>query len=92
MIYVMMALCFAFGPSPFYLVMGAMVSGAAYGLLLPATRELVAELSSPELRTTAQGMADAVYLSLSGVISSGAVGAFSDSFGLNSVILGFAAL
>lgn len=92
MIYIVMSLCFAFGPSPAFLVAGALISGGAYGLLLPATRELVGELSPPEMRTTAQGLADSVFLSLSGIVSSGTIGALSGSLGMRGVILGIATM
>ena len=58
-IYLTMVLLFAFGRSPWSLIIGAGISGGAWGIMLPAYRELVGELAVPEYRSTAQGLADA---------------------------------
>ena len=76
-IYFVMVMCFAFGNSPWYLIFGAGISGAAWGILLPAYRELVEGIAPAAVRTTAQGLADATYLSLGGVCASGFVSATS---------------
>lgn len=82
LIYFTMVLCFAFGNSPWYLIFGAGISGAAWGVMLPAYRELVGELADPAYATTAQGLVDAIYLSLGSVVSSGFVSATSGALGL----------
>lgn len=88
-LYTVMGLFFAFATRPAHIVVGALFSGVGYGIFLPAVREWVFGLSTPETRTTAQGMADAVYMSLGGMISSGAVGALADSVGLSPLLLAF---
>ena len=86
-IYFVMVMCFAFGNSPWYLIFGAGISGAAWGILLPAYRELVEGIAPAAVRTTAQGLADATYLSLGGVCASGFVSATSGSLGLRAPLL-----
>lgn len=87
-----MALSFAFGSSPWHLIAGACLSGAAWGILLPAYREIISALAPAELSTTAQSLADAVYLSLGSVLSSGFVSAASGAFGLRGPLLCLAAV
>ncbi len=89
LLYVVMGLFFAFATRPAHIVIGALISGVGYGIFLPAVREWVFSLSTQETRTTAQGMSDAVYMSLGGMISSGAVGAFADGLGLEPLLLAF---
>lgn len=72
-IYFIMVLCFAFGNSPWYLIFGACISGAAWGLMLPAYRGLIDEMTDDRHKSTAQGLTDAVYLSLGSMLSSGFV-------------------
>lgn len=87
LIYFTMVLCFAFGNSPWYLIFGAGISGAAWGIMLPAYRELVGELADPAYATTAQGLVDATYLSLGSVISSGFVSVTSVNLGLRTPLV-----
>lgn len=81
-IYLAMVLLFAFGRSPWPLIIGAGISGGAWGIMLPAYRELVGELATDEVRTTAQGLADALYLSMGGALSSGFVSVTSGALGM----------
>ena len=81
-IYLTMVLLFAFGTSPWPLIIGAGISGGAWGIMLPAYRELVGELAAPEYRSTAQGLADALYLSMGGALASGFVSLTSDALGM----------
>lgn len=81
-IYLTMVLLFAFGRSPWPLIIGAGISGGAWGIMLPAYRELVGELAVPEYRSTAQGLADALYLSMGGALSSGFVSLTSGAWGM----------
>ena len=81
-IYLTMVLLFAFGKSPWPLIVGAGISGGAWGIMLPAYRELVGELAAPEYRSTAQGLADALYLSMGGALSSGFVSLTSGAWGM----------
>ncbi len=81
-IYLTMVLLFAFGKSPWPIIIGAGISGGAWGIMLPAYRELVSELAAPEYRSTAQGAADAIYLSMGGAISSGFVSLTSARLGM----------
>lgn len=86
-IYLTMVLLFAFGTSPWPLIIGAGISGGAWGIMLPAYRELVGELAADNVRTTAQGLADAIYLSMGGALSSGFVSLTSGAFGMRAPLL-----
>lgn len=87
LIFLTTALCFAFGGAPFPLIFGACICGAGYGILLPAYRSVIARLAPASLSTTAQSLADAVYLSLGSVLSSGFASLTSGAFGLKMPIL-----
>jgi len=89
-IYMTMVLLFAFGRSPWPLIIGAGISGGAWGIMLPAYRELVGELATDEVRTTAQGLADAIYLSMGGALASGIVSVTSGAFGMRIPLIGIA--
>lgn len=89
-IYLTMVLLFAFGRSPWPLIIGAGISGGAWGIMLPAYRELVGELATDEVRTTAQGLAEAIYLSMGGALASGIVSAASGAFGMRIPLIGIA--
>ena len=86
-IFLTMALCFAFGGSPWPLIFGACICGAGYAILLPAYRQIINALAPAELNTTAQSLADAVYLSLGTVLSSGFFSVTSGTFGLRGPLL-----
>lgn len=88
-LYVVMGILFAFATQPVQILIGSLIWGVGYGIFLPAVREWVFGLSTPETRTTAQGMADAVYMSLGGTVSAGLVGAFADGAGLQFLLLTF---
>lgn len=91
-IYLTMVLLFAFGRSPWPLIIGAGISGGAWGIMLPAYRELIGQLAADNVRTTAQGLADAIYLSLGGALSSGFVSLTSGAFGMRAPLLCIAAV
>lgn len=91
-IYLTMVLLFAFGRTPWPLIIGAGISGGAWGIMLPAYRELVHELASDDIRTTAQGLADAIYLSMGGALSSGLVSLTSSAFGMRAPLIGIACI
>ena len=87
LIFLTQALCYAFGNAPGYLIFGACICGAGYGILLPAYRGIIARLAPEELSTTAQSLADAVYLSLSSVLASGFFSVTSGALGLRVPLL-----
>ena len=87
LIFLTQVLCFAFGDSPFYLIFAACICGAGYGILLPAYRGIIANLAPASLSTTAQSLADAVYLSLSSVLASGFFSVTSGALGLRVPLL-----
>lgn len=91
-IYLTMVLLFAFGTSPWPLIIGAGISGGAWGIILPAYRELVGGFAAPEYRTTAQGLADAIYFSIGGALSSGVVSATSAALGMRIPLIGIACI
>ena len=91
-IYLTMVLLFTFGRSPWPLIIGAGISGGAWGVMLPAYRELVGELAVPEYRSTAQGLADALYLSMGAALASGFVSLTSGIWGMQIPLLIIAAV
>jgi len=76
-----------FAQVPQLVVMCSVLSGFSYGLLLPAMRQLVSENTPDTLQTTAQGIADATYMSLSGMIGGLLAGSLTQAFGIKQLIL-----
>ncbi|MDD3410212.1 MAG: MFS transporter, partial [Eubacteriales bacterium] len=56
-------------------------NGLGTGMYLPAMRQLIAEQAPAGLQTTAQGMADATYSSLAGMVSMMFSGVLADRYG-----------
>lgn len=73
--------------SPATVIMGSVFGAVSFGILLPTTREIVGEQVDVRLRTTANSVTDAVYQSLSGMLSLLYVGAVMDNFGMRTVFL-----
>ncbi|MDO4459498.1 MAG: MFS transporter [Clostridia bacterium] len=73
---------------PQMIFIGSIMSGLGYGLILPAMRELIASSTDDKLRTSAQGIGDAAYISVSGILGSLASGYLIDAFGMK-FMLGF---
>ena len=63
-------LMIALGQSAVFVLSSYLVVGLCYGILLPTLRRAVFDLSTPALRTTAQGLADAFFHCLSNMASS----------------------
>lgn len=82
-----MLLVLYFAKIPQVVVVGSIISGTGFGLLLPSMREIIAASTPERLRTTAQGLGDAVYASLSGISGSLLAGVIIDSFGVKSMLL-----
>lgn len=75
-----------------YLSVGLMViNGAAWGLHLPARREMIAQLVSERFQTTMQGMSDMLYAGLGLTIGSALTGNLLDAAGLRTAFLVLAA-
>lgn len=85
-LYVITALFYALSVIPAGLVFAGFLSGVAYGLILPAMRQLASSLSPDGYHTTAQGIVDAVYQLVSTIFTMGA-GSFADFVGLKPIIL-----
>jgi PPP family 3-phenylpropionic acid transporter len=89
--YIATVLLFAAARQPAHAVIANTLSGVGYALIMPAMRQWVYELSTPETRTTAQGAADAALVSLGSMIGAGAVGALADGVGMPPILIAFAA-
>lgn len=76
-----------FAKIPQIVVVGSIINGIGYGLLLPSMREIIAQTAPDTLRTTAQGLGDAVYSSLSGIIGCLVAGFLIDAFDVRVMIL-----
>ena len=76
-----------FARTPQLVVAGSVMGGIGYGLLLPSMREIIVTSAAEKLRTTAQGLGDAVYGNLSGVIGCFVSGFVVDSFGIKTFLL-----
>ena len=71
-----------------YVVVGCSVlSGFAYGFMIPAYREIILYNTTSQLKTTAQGIGDAVYSSLAGIISGVLFGSIIELFGVKTMLL-----
>lgn len=81
-----MLLVIYFAAMPQVVVAGDLINGIGYGLLLPSMREIIATSTSAKLSTTAQGIGDAVYSSLSGIMGSLLAGLVIDSFGVKTMV------
>lgn len=73
--------------SPAMIVVGTCVSYGCYSFMLPACRRIVAQKVDHSLQTTANGLVDAVYGSLAGMISLQYAGAVIENWGVQTVLL-----
>ena len=82
-----MLLVVYFARIPQMVVVGSLLSGIGYGLLLPSMREIITTSTPEKLRTTAQGLGDAVYANLSGIIGCFLSGIIIDLFDIKTMVL-----
>lgn len=73
--------------SPIYIVLGTCISYGCYSFMLPACRRIVAQKVDHSLQTTANGLVDAIYGSLSGMISLQYAGAVIENWGVQTILL-----
>jgi len=74
-----------FAQNPAWIIAGSLLCNAAYGFLLPTTRQIVNDSVPRPLVTTANSLSDAVFGSFSGVVSLAYSGFVMDCFGPRSV-------
>ncbi|MBO4297575.1 MAG: MFS transporter [Clostridia bacterium] len=67
----------------------SVVNGIAYGILLPARRQFVNEVTPPEAQNRAQGLGDMGYLNFGGLVGNQASGLIIDSLGVRVMLLVF---
>lgn len=82
----MLIICY-FAKTPQLIIAGSVISGFGYGLLLPAMRQIILKESPDTLRTTAQGLGDAIYGNFSSMIGCVLAGAIIDALGIKAMIL-----
>jgi PPP family 3-phenylpropionic acid transporter len=74
-----------FARNPAWIISGSLLCNAAYGFLLPTTREIVTRSVPRPMVTTANSLSDAIFGSFSGVVSLVYSGFVMDHFGPRSV-------
>ncbi len=82
-----MAILDLLATSPVMVITGTVFLGVSYSILLPTVREIVEQKVDPSIKTTAHGICDAVYGSLSGIISLLYVGSLIDTVGTTPVFI-----
>ncbi|MDD3242557.1 MAG: MFS transporter [Eubacteriales bacterium] len=85
-IYAVTLVGMALAKTPLTLVLMSLLSGAGFGIILPALRELVETYAPADLRTTAQSVSDAVNVSLAGLLNSLLISALGDTAGVSVVL------
>ena len=81
----LMILCNFLAASPGLIIAGSAFNAISFSIMLPTMREITEENVDVRLRTTANGITDAVFQSLSGMMSLLYVGSIMDSFGMKVV-------
>lgn len=76
-----------FAQRPEMIIFGSVLSGFSYGLILAAMREIISRITDDKLRTTAQGLGDAAYTSLSGILGSLVSGVLVEYSGVKAMLL-----
>ena len=71
------------------LVVAGVAFGSGFGIILPALRQFVYQSVSSKLQATANSLSDAVYNSLSCILSSGVIGMLGNRIGLVPIMLFF---
>lgn len=73
--------------APWVIIAGTLVSNIHYGFLMPALRETILHTVDAKYQTTANGLADAFYGSMSGALSMLYAGAIAEVFGAKQMVL-----
>lgn len=86
-LYCIMLIGTAFAETKWGILLFSIMNGMAYGILLPAFRELLFKITPKEFVTTAQGTADAVYNSIGSMLSSMAAGVIISRYSIKVLLL-----
>lgn len=65
---------------------GSGLNNISYGILLPTMRDVTEQNIEPQLRNLGHNLSDAIYTSLSGMVSLLYAGAIVDSFGVSFML------
>ena len=72
--------------SPYVLIACYLLNGLGSALYLPAMRQIMLENAPDEMQSTAQGLGDAVYSSMAGMVSSAASGMIIGAWGVHRMV------
>jgi len=72
---------------PMLVVFATMIGGMGYGILLPSMREIIRKTAPEKMATTAQGLGDAVFASVSGMTGAILSGVAIDFMGFKSLLI-----
>lgn len=72
--------------APWMIIVGTLFMNVQYGFLMPALRETILHMVDAKYQTTANGLADAFYGSMSGAISLMYAGALAQSYGVKTMV------
>ena len=72
--------------SPYVLIACYLLNGLGSALYLPAMRQIMLENAPEEMQSTAQGLGDAVYSSMAGMVSSAASGMIIGAWGVHRMV------
>ena len=86
-----MLLIFALARNVWLVYLGTCCTNIGYGILLPTMRQIVEKHVDSHLRNLGHNVADAVYASLSGVLSTAIAGRGSELLGVRNMMAVFAA-
>lgn len=83
---ILMVLITFFANRPYMIIIGTMLFNVSYAIMLPTTREIVAQKVDFSLQTTANGISDAVYGSLTSMFSLLYAGYIMDTLGVKPLL------
>ena len=86
-LYVGSTVLMVFSGSVWMLCLASFINGIAYGLLLPARRQLVTEIAPPEAHNRVHGLGDMAYMNFGGLVGNQASGRLIDSMGVRFMLL-----
>lgn len=73
--------------APWMIIAGTVVGNIHYGFLMPALREMILHTVDAKYQTTANGLADAFYGSMSGALSLLYAGAIAETYGAKQMVM-----
>ena len=74
---------------PLMVVLATTIAGTGYGFILPSMREIVRKTAPEQMATTAQGLGDAMFLSVSGMTGAIISGLAIDIIGFKTLLIVF---